>query len=301
MSVPKKHHYLPQFFLDRWCVDGRLMEFRRPHENLVSKRKSPAATGYETDLYANEAKLDPLERQALEMVFMQKVDDGAAAALTYLEEKGRKPTDPRLRDAWSRFLMSLLHRSPERVRHLSAKVKAYEENKLIPELEAQYSTMRGENDPLTYEEFRTLYGDMTAELRTMLLRMIIDSKTIGNTLNAMHWQVHRTWKSAPFRFHHGGPTDFHQQRSRAPARFCAAGYFADSTIRRSARHERRQSIHFTAPECTRASGQRCMHNPVSPRNHCQGQSSTSLHRSALLSQRTANQAGWVGGLGLSTG
>src|SRR5438045_2699476 len=62
MSVPKKHHYLPQFFMRRWIdTEGKLTEYRRPRDKLIVKRKRPAETGYVVDLYANESKSDPVE------------------------------------------------------------------------------------------------------------------------------------------------------------------------------------------------------------------------------------------------
>jgi hypothetical protein len=209
MSIPSKHHYLPKFFVDRWADgDGKVAEYRypervedagkspeyRPNRSLIIKRKWPSQTAYIPDLYANESKLDPVERQALEMVFMQKVDSHAADALADLEEHKRKSDDSALRSGWSRFLMSLMHRSPERVKHITAKVREYEEGALTAELAAEigprYAERRGPDDPETYEEWLTLQPPLTPDLRVRLLRLIIDSKRIGMALNNMHWRVH---------------------------------------------------------------------------------------------------------------
>lgn len=191
MSVPGKHHYLPQFFMQRWAdAEGMVTEYRRPRDKLVCKRKHPAQTGYLTDLYANESKADPIERQALEMVFMQKVDNGAADALDHIEEHHTKPTDPALRDAWSRFLMSLMHRSPERVSYLTAKVKEYEDGTLNPDLQKKYKTLRGPNDPPEYQDWLAEQGPLTPDLRVRLLKLLIDSKRIGSTFNSMQWSVY---------------------------------------------------------------------------------------------------------------
>lgn len=191
MSVPSKHHYLPQFFMRRWAdARGKVTEYRRPRDQLVRKYQYPAQTGYLVDLYADESKTNPFERQALEMVFMQKIDDGASDALTYIEEYRAKPSDPALRDAWSRFLMSLMHRSPERVKYLGKKVQHYEEGTLIPSLQTKYDSLRTPTDPLRFEDWLAAEGPLTPDLRVRLLRLLIDSKPIGNTLNAMHWSVY---------------------------------------------------------------------------------------------------------------
>jgi hypothetical protein len=193
MSVPKKHHYLPEFFMQRWADDqGDVTEYRRPHSDLVVKKRHPAATGYIFELYADQTKDDPVERQALELVFMQKVDSLAADALAHLESEGTKPKDTELQSAWSRFLMSLMHRSPERVKYLVDKVREFEEGTLNPNLKRQYDTLRGPVDPPTFEEWFEAKGPITSELTMRLIRLLIDSENIGPVLNSMRWTVHKT-------------------------------------------------------------------------------------------------------------
>jgi hypothetical protein len=191
MSVPKKHHYLPEFFIQRWAdADGNVTEYRRPRNDLVVKKKHPAATGYMLELYANENKADPVERQALELVFMQKVDALAADALAHLEQQGSKPTDVELRSAWSRFLMSLMHRSPERVKHYVDQIRDYEERTLNPDLREKYDTLRAQDDPPTFDEWLEAKGPVTPDLLVELIRDLIDSENIGPVLNMMRWDVH---------------------------------------------------------------------------------------------------------------
>jgi len=192
MSVPKKHHYLPEFFVQRWAdTNGDVTEYRRPHKELAQKKRHPAGTGYMFELYADQTKDDPLERQALELVFMQKVDASAAEALAHLEAEGTKPKDTELQSAWSRFLMSLMHRSPERVKYLVEKVREYEDGTLNPELRRKYDQLRGPDDPLTFDEWLKAKGSLTPELTVRLIRMLIDSENIGPVLNSMRWTVHR--------------------------------------------------------------------------------------------------------------
>lgn len=191
MSVPKKHHYLPEFFMQRWAdAQGNVTEYRRPRDKLVVKQKHPAATGYIPELYSNKNKEDPVERQALELVFMQKVDALAAEALAYLEAKGSKPNENEMRSAWSRFLMSLMHRSPERVKYIVDKVHEYEEGTLNPELKEKYEALRGPDDPPTFEEWLEAKGPATPDIVVELIRMLIDSENIGPVLNTMRWTVH---------------------------------------------------------------------------------------------------------------
>jgi hypothetical protein len=192
MSIPEKHHYIPEFFMRRWADgDGLVREYRRPRRDLTSKRKAPAATGWIRNLYANENKTDPLERQALEMVFMAGVDNNAADALSYLEEHRAKPADWALRDAWARYLLSLLHRSPERVAYITKKVRDYEEGTLNPDLIRRYPEIAGPNDPPTFQEWLEKQGPLTPDLRVRLIELLIGSRRVGDAINWMHWRVHR--------------------------------------------------------------------------------------------------------------
>lgn len=192
MSVPKKHHYLPEFLMQRWAnAEGKVTEYRRPYKDLVKKEKHPAATGYMFELYSDQTKNDPIERQALELVFMQKVDASAAEALAHLEARGTKPKDTELQSGWSRFLMSLMHRSPQRVRYLVEKAREYEDGTLNPNLKLQYDSLRGADDPPTFEEWFERNGPITSELTMRLMRLLIDSENIGPVLNSMRWTVHQ--------------------------------------------------------------------------------------------------------------
>ncbi len=85
--------------------------------------------------------------------------------------------------------MSLMHRSPERVRYLTAKVKAYEADKLNPEMGEKYDRLRGPDDPPTYEAWLEQAGPITPDLRVRLLARLIDSKLIGQAINTMIWEV----------------------------------------------------------------------------------------------------------------
>lgn len=196
MSIPKKHHYLPQFFMQRWAGhDGVITEYRHPHNRVTMKRKVPSETGYIEELYSDESKSDPIERQALELVFLQRIDSKAAECLRHLETQPGKPLDPVLRDSWSRFLMSLMHRSPERVKWISEKVRKYEQEDLTPLMETKYLELRTSSDPPDYQSWLAEKGEAHPELRVKLLKMIIDNKRIGETLNNMQWQL--SWLPRP--------------------------------------------------------------------------------------------------------
>ena len=116
MNIPRDHHYLPQFYLERWANDGRVFRYVRPQGPdgaLHGKWKAPKAIAYERDLYHLPDVSDPAESQHLELKFFQKIDDQAAVALRKLDHSHHGSAEDRV--ALSRFMVSLLHRSPSRL------------------------------------------------------------------------------------------------------------------------------------------------------------------------------------------
>ncbi|HEY0011578.1 MAG TPA: DUF4238 domain-containing protein [Allosphingosinicella sp.] len=189
MTHPRKHHYLPEFYLRRWVgADDRLTEFRRPHKALVERRKFPSETGFERELYSIKTREDEAARQELETGFLRKVDNDAAQALAFLEEHRSTPTDDRLRDGWVRFIMSLLHRAPWRVDWMRRQL-AEHEVEVLADIKTRWNEVRGPGDPATFEEYmatphaKTLVDENLAKLLTDMM----DSEMIGSALARMHW------------------------------------------------------------------------------------------------------------------
>lgn len=191
MSIPLKHHYLPEFLQRRWtsATDGKLTEYRRPHREVVTRRVYPSQTGYQTELYAIPSRQDPAERQALESRFMSPLDNLAAEALAEIEAHGRRPSDSRLANAWSRFLLSLMYRTPARVALVRRKVREGDPGER-ESMEAAYEKLRRPGDPLTVEAFR---AEATAavyeELEAALIRQMIDSTMLGEHIDGMRWSI----------------------------------------------------------------------------------------------------------------
>jgi hypothetical protein len=185
MSVPLKHHHLPVFYLNRWTgEDGRLCQFSRPHNQIVPKRKHPEETGYVKRLYEMPG-LPPEEAQQIEQGFMQGLDSDAAEALAMLENDVPRIThESKPRSAWSRFIMSLLMRTPEDIAALKggiavewAQVITKMEKKYTPAMVAEYLAQR---DP-----------DYAEQLAMSLAPRLIDHQGIGDLLNNMEWLVRR--------------------------------------------------------------------------------------------------------------
>jgi Protein of unknown function (DUF4238) len=81
MSIPRNHHYSPIFYLKQWTgTDNRLCVYQKLGGRILARRKFPAGTGYERDLYRVEG-LPENWAQAVESKFMHMVDTDAKHAL----------------------------------------------------------------------------------------------------------------------------------------------------------------------------------------------------------------------------
>lgn len=188
MAKAQKHHYIPRFYLKQWMgTDGFLCEFSRPYRDVVPRRVSPNATGYTKGLYTFSA-LPPHLANRLETGFLQRTDDLAHQALCELVT-GNVRLDSTKRSAWSRFMMSLLHRNPERIAAIRQMVRRdlpATRASLWPEIERRFGS-----DILP--EFERSIAALTdaeyAECMFSLLQICMDSREVGEHMNGMWWHV----------------------------------------------------------------------------------------------------------------
>lgn len=118
MSEPEKHHYLPVFYLEQWAaLDGSVIRYHRPHREVVAHPIAPKNTGYEMGLYSLDG-YPPEQRNVMEKNFMAlEVDNPAVAPLRlFLDRRPASELTLPMKQAWTRFLMSLHVRNPGRVR-----------------------------------------------------------------------------------------------------------------------------------------------------------------------------------------
>ncbi len=188
-QVSKKHHYLPEFYLKRWAIGGRLVQFSKPYGNLVkAKPVHPSETGFVNKLYALEG-FSGTRASTLEDHYFQPVDTRAADALARLEVAGAVVND-RERVGWGQFLLSLVLRHPENVALLKAR---FREAVLTttPESEKAYRRGRGATHPPTLREAIEL--KMTQDpgrVSRAALGLVADgasSDKLGNHLINMIW------------------------------------------------------------------------------------------------------------------
>ena len=186
-NYTKRNHFVPCFYSRQWTSQGgRLCQFSRPYDKVVTKRVSPEGTGYSEDLYT-EKSLPPAVTTYLEDTFLKKVDQKASDALQLLLKSRIDDLTIEQRNAWVRFIMSMMQRSPDAIASLRRKWNdGYVRSN--PELEERYQSERTPNDPPTVAEFLAQTPpDVIARGAVRLIQSVMDLPRIGTHVMNMVW------------------------------------------------------------------------------------------------------------------
>ncbi len=184
-----KHHYIPQFYLKPWQgPDGKIAVFQRRSDGLiVSKRMHRKATGYERNLYRLPG-VSPADEHKMESAFMAPIDDEAVRARDLLLGE-MAPAGGRTRSAWSRFILSMMLRSPEQV----AAFKRYYTDlvpTLHPELQSKSAAMRQDPNPTRDEDRAVQYDAPHIERSAMFaITTFIEHPPALDLFQRMHWMI----------------------------------------------------------------------------------------------------------------
>jgi hypothetical protein len=187
MSEPRKHHYIPVFYLKQWAgQDRQVCGYRVQPGKIVSRRKFPDGTGYKHDLYRIDGA-SGLVAQEVERKFMHMVDTQANYALQKLARGDSTLLDGKMRSGWTRFILSLLFRNPEAVSTIKRQMVGVWEGTL-ENMRINYGKVRYVGDPLTFEEFVARTESVAPYKAALyLLQEIIDNPRIGPTIFDMRW------------------------------------------------------------------------------------------------------------------
>ncbi|MBW4093001.1 MAG: DUF4238 domain-containing protein [Proteobacteria bacterium] len=152
MSDSWKHHFVPAFYLKQWAAaDGQLCQFSRPHIDLRARRVHPNATGFVPHLNTIPG-LPEGRRSELEAKVMQPIDASAAKALHLLLHGEPADFNVDILSDWSRFIMSLVHRHPQKFAWFKEEVRKFYSNNR-PKIKATYDRVRTDADPPTYADY----------------------------------------------------------------------------------------------------------------------------------------------------
>lgn len=197
MSEPIKHHYLPVFLLSAWTNDtGKLVEFSRPHREVICRFKSPAATGFLERLYTLPG-LPPDRAQFVEKKIMGAIDDTGARVHQRLLASAADGLCQKLSDKekaeWARFLYALVFRNPEQIAGIQKRYTAYVPQ-MIEEYRAVYPLKRGPDDPVDFDEFTTrfLANPLNKSGMHVLPHLANSKGVIGHLLQMKFWTISLT-------------------------------------------------------------------------------------------------------------
>jgi hypothetical protein len=193
MSDPSKHHYIPAFYLRQWTTNGFLCEMRNIREKVVVHSKSPDGTGWKKDLYKIEG-VAPEISQHFERAFMHMVDTEAAQAMrSFIANNMDVPVKER--NAWIRFLLSLMFRNPEAVDELRDQiVLLYRES--VATLRNNYDKLKPPDFPPTLAEYDAQTDPNAGFVAASnFLQTVMNSPGIANRLVRMRWGRLNLWRS----------------------------------------------------------------------------------------------------------
>jgi hypothetical protein len=194
MGDPRKHHYIPAFYLRPWTrPNGFLCEMRSIRGKVVVHSKSPDGTGWQKDLY-RIGGVTPDLAQHFERAFLQMVDTEAAQAMRSFIA-GTMDVPVKERNAWIRFLLSLLFRNPEAVAELRDQVTTlYRES--LERLRSNYDELRPPDFPLTLEEFDAQSNPNSGDIAASnFLQQVMNSEGLANRIVRMRWGRLHLWRS----------------------------------------------------------------------------------------------------------
>jgi hypothetical protein len=223
VRVSTKHHYIPEFHLKRWTgADGKLAVFQYQPVGLMARLKTPAQTGYEKNLYSSSA-FKPEHQDILERAFMQPIDDMAAkVADLFITNQTTRTLTQAESDGWTRFLMSLIHRTPSGVATVQANFSEAFDSipyEITDKDRADFEAIRRADGPQTIEEYMVAMRQTALEIgRVNSLRTLSDHPELGMLINTM-----------PMTIVHLGPTQHDLLTSDRPL-ILSGGFKHDSTF-----------------------------------------------------------------------
>ncbi|MFT8952916.1 MAG: DUF4238 domain-containing protein [Gluconobacter sp.] len=191
-NPPKNHHYIPQFLLTQWTVNGRLNRYTQPSPGkIICHNKPTKATGFEQRLYEIPMCLAS-SAQDVETRVMQPIDDAAATThKMLLTETGFNNLTVKHRIAWVTFILSLTLRTPD---NFSAYLRTFNtidlSNTQHRELQESYEKTKLPNDPDNYEDYLTAaHPEEMQQGAFYAFKYSIENKPLIHYITNMLWFV----------------------------------------------------------------------------------------------------------------
>jgi hypothetical protein len=185
-----EHHFVPEFLLRPWCVEGLLQGYwwddRRGE--LACKRKGTRGFCWQLDLLTLGSH--SLGRDALEKVFLGDIDTKGAKARDRLLAGGPRNLNADQRCDFARLLLSLDVRRPAIVSKLRVMGPRHIAKSLDddPEILAAMESEGLVGTPSTYIE---QLGTCLEDRALVTIQRLVDNPKIGGRLINAHWHVVR--------------------------------------------------------------------------------------------------------------
>ncbi|TDJ60571.1 MAG: DUF4238 domain-containing protein [Nitrospina sp.] len=188
MSDPKKHHYIPQFYLSKWISDeNEKFQYHYWIENrFISSRISAKNTAFEYYLYSLE-NVPKEQKQAIEKFLNNNIDTPAAIAMNEILSDGIINLTEEMYFNWAKFLISLRYRGPRFIKKVRLEgIEAME--KILVESQEEYESLKGPDDPPTFLDFSNeTYPDRISNFGISTLSDWMCNSKVLNEICNMHW------------------------------------------------------------------------------------------------------------------
>jgi hypothetical protein len=119
---------------------------------------------------------------------MKVSDDVAANCLALMIEHHWVPIGE-AKAGWTRFIMSLWHRTPEAVARSRAMIRKHYEEDDLEEYRAAYAKLRRPDDPETIEEYLKSSSEQVDRTAIQTWLRIMQSERVGAAVMGMEWAV----------------------------------------------------------------------------------------------------------------
>ncbi len=182
------HHFIPRFFLSAWhsSLDGKLRRMSWINGRFDITPKSAKSAGRELGLYAIRSGAHP---NIVEQNFFSDLDNDAALVHQKLLAAKASALSADERATWSRFLVSLMLRTPDKVAELREKGR----NSLLDTVERdpeEYEKLRKGTDPATLRAmFEKLLPGLPDDFGVLTLPQIVNSEKLNGAYLGSYWRV----------------------------------------------------------------------------------------------------------------
>ena len=187
---PRKHHYIPEFYLKGWADEnGKMWRYDRPHLAVVHKHVFPSQVGFVKDLYTIPG-VAPEFAQKIETEWFSRVDHAASQAREKLFETPHSGWSSVNRSAWTRFIFSLAHRTPENLAVFKESMRIIW-GRPSPKIQAKYELIRKPTDPACFEDYAQSVDPLIVEkFASLAIQRPSGNSQMGHFINNMHWKVY---------------------------------------------------------------------------------------------------------------